>query len=290
MDAAPRSKIEVRRPRFDWTATPLHWVGGDVQTTHTLNCLHLLLPAGERWLIDVFGRAAPLITDHELRGDVRALMGQESTHSRAHDAALDQMAAHGLDASRFKRRVDRAFGLFGGDRLFGQALSPALTRAWLLRRVAALAAIEHFTALLGDWIVERSGALDRPDVDPVMLDLLRWHGAEEIEHRSVAFDVHRHLGGTHRDRVVTMLIAVPTVLAMWLGGLDFLLRHDPTLEGRRRRISVPSFVRAGREGRLPTVGYVLRGIAAYLRPGFHPSQRGNTERALAYLATSRAVG
>ncbi|EUA34412.1 putative metal-dependent hydrolase family protein [Mycobacterium xenopi 4042] len=27
----------------------------------------------------------------------------------------------------------------------------------------------------------------------MMLDLLRWHGAEEVEHKAVAFDTMKHL-------------------------------------------------------------------------------------------------
>ena len=34
-----------RKARFDWSATPLHWVPGDPFSTHLLNVMHLMLPA-----------------------------------------------------------------------------------------------------------------------------------------------------------------------------------------------------------------------------------------------------
>jgi predicted metal-dependent hydrolase len=51
-------------------------------------------------------------------------------------------------------------------------------RWWLHRRVADVAAIEHFTAVLGEWVIQNKG-LEYAGADDNMLDLLRWHGAEE---------------------------------------------------------------------------------------------------------------
>ncbi|WP_261994278.1 metal-dependent hydrolase, partial [Streptomyces sp. t39] len=61
---------------------------------------------------------------------------------------------------------------------------------------------------LGDWVLNADG-LDRAGADPVMLDLLRWHGAEEVEHRSVAYDLLRHLDPGYRRRVRTLFVAGP---------------------------------------------------------------------------------
>src|SRR5205807_1581090 len=83
------SAIRPRRVKFDWEHTPLHWIPDDPATTHLINVLHLLLPAGEKWFVDVYRDALPLITDDQLREAVKGFMGQESVHSRAHAAVLD---------------------------------------------------------------------------------------------------------------------------------------------------------------------------------------------------------
>ena len=74
----PAGRITPRRVRFDWAGTPLHWVPGDAQTTHTANVLHLLLPAGEQWFVHLYRQALPLVTDARLRDEVKGFMGQEA--------------------------------------------------------------------------------------------------------------------------------------------------------------------------------------------------------------------
>ena len=131
--------IKARRVRFDWAQTPMHWVPGDPQTTHTMNVLHLLLPAGERWFCDVYREVLPLVTSEPLRADVKGFIGQEAVHARAHAAVLEHLAAHGLDCTPYTRRVDWLFGRVLGDTPFGVRWWPARLGAVL----AAPAAGDH---------------------------------------------------------------------------------------------------------------------------------------------------
>ncbi|MGQ0616210.1 MAG: SDR family oxidoreductase [Acidimicrobiia bacterium] len=277
--------IKARRVAFDWEATPLHWVPGDVQTTHTINVLHLLLPAGEKWFVDVYREALPRITDDRLRDDVRGFMGQEAVHSRAHQSVLDHLAAQGIETNGYTDKVDWLFERALGTKPFGRHLPTPLRRHWLMFRLALIAAIEQFTAVLGDWVLDAEG-LEEAGADPVMVDLLRWHGAEEVEHRSVAFDLYQHLHGGYALRVVTMAEALFTVVLLWVLGVRYFVRHDPT---RPRKPTWRAFRRAGRAGRLPTVGFLWAAVPRYLRRDHHPSREGSTEKALAYLASSPAA-
>lgn len=276
--------IRPRQVRFEWGETPLHWLPGDPMTGHLIDVLHLLLPAGERWFVDVYRQALPAIADERLRGDVRGFMGQEAVHSRAHSAVLEHLREHGLETRAYTRWIDWMFERMLGDR----RLPPRLQRTWLRHRLAIIAAIEHFTCVLGEWVICSSDALDAAGADPVMLDLLRWHGAEEVEHRCVAFDAFQSLGGRARYalRVEGMLLAFPMMVLLWHRGVRFLVRHDPTMSGRRYRMR--EYARAVRERTAP--GWeLLHAVPRYLRPSHHPRDEATPERALAYLAYSPAA-
>lgn len=284
--------IRPRRVRFDWSSTPLRWVPGDAHTTHVANVLHLLLPAGERFFVDVFRDAVPLVKDDQLRAEVKAFMGQEATHARAHSGVLERhLASHGIDTSRFTFFVQWIFNLVLQVRPVPRWL-PGRVRSYLdlflLRwQLAFIAAIEHFTAVLGWWIVVAPG-LERAGADPTMLDLLRWHGAEEVEHRSVAFDAYKALGGGYIRQCLYILAVFVAIAAAWIAGTHFLMRRDRTIT-RRRRGSLREFVRASRQGRLPSIRSLIGAVPRYMKPSYHPSQEGDTAVAKAYLDGARGV-
>ncbi|PJE20438.1 MAG: metal-dependent hydrolase, partial [Mycobacterium sp.] len=58
-----RLVLEARNVSFDWAGLPFHYVPGQPMATHVLNVLHLLLPAGEEFFVDVFKKTLPLIKD-----------------------------------------------------------------------------------------------------------------------------------------------------------------------------------------------------------------------------------
>ncbi len=279
-------RLEQRKVRFDFADTPLHWVPGEAEASHIMNTLHILLPAGEFWFCRVYNRAVPLVTDAQLRDDVRGFIKQEAQHARAHDSALTPyLVRHGIDPKPFTKRLDWLFEKVLCDYPLGEnQLSRFLQNWWLRQRVGMIAAIEHFTCVLGDWIIS-TRSLD--DADPVMLDLLRWHGAEEVEHRCVAHDLHVHLGGSILMRWLYMLIAVPALIYLFSSGSQLMMRQDPTTRYR------PGFLRLwyalGKRDVLPAMGGIGRSVLRYFLPWFHPRSEGNIEVALNYLQHSPAA-
>ncbi|MFG2521134.1 metal-dependent hydrolase [Streptomyces sp. NPDC048527] len=288
-EATGHYAITPRRVSFDWEKTPLHWIPDEPAATHVINVLHLLLPAGERWFVKVFKEGLPLVDEPELLGDVKGFMGQEATHSVQHAYVLDHLAAQRLDTGDFTKHVDFLFEKLLGER--PPLGAPVSTQEWLRFRLSVVAAIEQFTAVLGNWVLHAEG-LDAASADEVMLDLLRWHGAEEVEHRAVAFDMYQHCGGEglprYARRLAGMAVTAPVMLYLWAWGAAYLIRHDPQLAGRLR-YSLAEHNRAVRKGLLPSWRELGAAIPRYLRRSYHPSQEGSLRKAVEYLARSPAA-
>lgn len=298
MTASVRHPIKPRRVQFDLQDTPLHWIPDDPLATHLINGINLLLPAGELWFCRVYNKALPYVTDPQLRADVEGFIRQEAIHSRTHSKAEQYLWAHGLQTDEYRAKAEWLFEHFLGEAPFGvKALQrPSLEKRWLIARVGVIAAIEHFTGMLGQWCMDNK-SWDK--ADPVMADLFRWHLAEEVEHRCVAYDLFAHLCqtqlGFYVSRQALMAIIFPLFLYYLSEGARSLARQDQDRYSRwmGRQSVLRLLMELERTGRrtenVPTFGFLVAGTLRWLSPRFHPITEGNTEQALAYLARSPAA-
>jgi len=280
--------IKARRVSFDWENTPLHWVPGHPVATHMINSFHLVLPEGERWFIQCVQDAKPLIKDEKLLEEIKGFVGQEMVHARAHGSFLTELLdRHGVD----HRKITEMGREGNANRPADRAKLKPRTRLRMLRfELAAVSAIEHYTAVLGQWLMSND-KLDAAGVDPTMLDLWRWHGAEEVEHRSVVFDVFKKSGGGYFTRVAGWVVSVFFLYWALIGGAMFLLKADPTI---KRKVTYPwmyrEYRRAAKAGLVPSIFKLLFGEGmVYLRPGHHPSKVCSTPQALEYILKSPAA-
>lgn len=285
---AAGTRIEARKVSFQWDNTPLHWVDNDPYATHLLNVLHLLLPAGELWFCRIYNKALPLVTDPALAADVRGFIRQEAVHSRSHAEVLRFLEQRGVSIRDYTAQIEWLFEKMLGDRPLGKRLwHRRLDKPWLKLRVGLIGAIEHFTTTMGDWVLNAKG-LDNDNVDPVMLDLLRWHGAEEVEHRCVAHDLYAHLGGGYASRLLLMALTFTMLWVLWVRGIRHLMRNDPHIPAGYRW-GWQDFRRLGREDKVPSLGKIMRSTLRYAPPGYHPRHEADTEQALAYFRASPAA-
>lgn len=275
--------ITARQVEFSWDGVPMHYIPGEPIATHVINFMHLVLPEGERAMSTALAEALPLIADERLHEEVVGFVGQEATHASSHEGAREHLASIGLDVEPMAKTMAWLVDQILGER----GLTGRARHAWLCERLGLFAAMEHYTAVVGEWLLH-ADHLAEMGMHPTMLDLIRWHGAEEVEHRNVAFDAYMHVDGSYARRVRTALVASFTLGTLFLSTTGYLFNKDPS--EHKGRFWPLQLANALRRGVIPDVTLLVSEIPKYLRPSFHPSQLGSMDEAVRYLAKSPAAG
>lgn len=273
-------QLKARDVAFDLSETPLHWIPGHPVASHTVSAYHLLFPEVERFFIAAFREALPDIDDARLREDVLGFIGQETMHANAHDESLgDFFQRNGIDPDPLLEQSRYMLAKVLGPREFPTVKQ---SRQHLINRLAITAAFENFTAFLGHFVL--NCAWDQYRADPNMSAIFRWHGAEEMEHRTVAWDVAMYFDPRYWRRLRTMFTVFP--LVVWISSrfIWYLVKSDPGAPKSRIR-TIYEVIRDGRRKLLPTLAMVLGSAFDYLKPNFRPDETGSMAQALSYLAT-----
>lgn len=231
-------------------SVPRYWVSNDPYCTHLLNALSCTFPGGERFFVNSVLRFQASIKDARLKREVRQFCGQESVHGQQHDV-LNQWADRfgyplAAMAERFERHLNRRTSLYS-DRL----------------NLALTAALEHFTAVMGHALLKSPEILEHfhPEVRPLWV----WHAIEEIEHKSVAFDVLAEVDGTYSLRIAGMGLAIVGLTSNSLWMMSKLLWRDRRLFDVRSLAKLIKIVHG-----TGFLSEVVRGIGEYFRTDFHP--------------------
>jgi predicted metal-dependent hydrolase len=168
----PELGITPRDRRFGRDrATPRLWHGGRVEATAIYNALSTTFPKGEAFFVEsvrAFREGAP----PKLAEQIKAFTTQEAIHSREHDAFNKRASGAGYDLSKLEARVEKRLELTKGR-------PPVVS-------LGATMALEHFTAILAHELLSDPRHLAGADSEAA--ELWRWHAAEEIEHKAVAYD------------------------------------------------------------------------------------------------------
>jgi uncharacterized protein len=278
-------QIQARKVAFDVDDIPLHWIPGHPAASHVVSVLNIVLPAGERWFVRTFDEALPLVRDARLADDIRGFIGQEATHAEVHDRVLHEfMMTHGVDPTPVLDQVEHVF-----TRVLAPSRSTDPTRRLnhLTERLWLIAAIEHYTAVMGDFALNCTW--DDHGADPTLVDLFRWHGSEEVEHRSVAHDVAVHFHDSYPSRLRAMTAAATMLFVFFQRASWYLMKTDPTVDVSWWRFNRMR-MRDSRLGLLPKYRTLFGSTTlAYFLPGYDPASIGSTAQAVAYLAASPAA-
>lgn len=275
----PRArKIPVRAMGFPFDASIRRfWLYGDPLATHLSNGLNLLFPDGERFFIRSVKHYLPEIEDPDLVDRIKGFFGQEGRHGHEHERFNKILAAHGYDTERFLSWYREV-----AYEVLEKNSPPAL-------RLSITAALEHFTASMAKNALTTS-ILD--NAHPTVADLLRWHAAEEIEHKSVAFDVFQKVDGRYGMRVAGLVLGFGALLFFWQRATRDLLEQEAArgtdLSGYREsgRLNPQYAAETDRRRAMFRDAFL-----EYLRPDFHPDQIDDAAIARALLQSmGRADG
>lgn len=233
---------------------------GDIVMSHVLAVLSSTFPEGEKFFVRSVAAARDQLTDPRLRADVEGFIGQEEMHGREHQVLNDRLAQHGYPTRGIDSYVRGLYWV--RERIQSKKINLAFT-----------AALEHYTATLAELVLtdeEARKAIGQRSAR----DILTWHALEESEHKAVAFDVYKAVGGGEVMRIVVMFLTdLLFILETSIMGLVSLAkdryarRHPVQLVRSLARLRNSPFV-SMRAARI---------LAEYHRPGFHPNDRDTSQ-------------
>ena len=255
--------VPTRRISFEEALRdlPKHFAeDGDIIGSHLIASLSSVFPDGEDFFVRSVRHYRSQITDPDLKRQVSGFIGQEAVHGREHrefNDRLDQLGYPTKAAERFTKK-----GL-----AFRERIAPPISN------LASTAALEHFTATLAEIILSDERARDMIGHEEVK-NLFLWHALEESEHKAVAFDVFKAVGGSERIRVWTMkFIRLGFVVGMGLQVIVSVLldrdarRHPVKLWRSLRKLKASPFLSRD----------TWRTLKEYDAPDFHRDDRDTDE-------------
>jgi predicted metal-dependent hydrolase len=256
-ETVPVRQMEFRR----WVADlPKYFAAdGDIVMSHVLAVLSSTFPEGEKFFVRSVAAVRDQITDPRLRADVDGFIGQEEMHGREHQVLNDRLAEHGYPTRGIDSYVRGLYRV--RQRMQTKKVDLAFT-----------AALEHYTATLAELLLTDEAAREAVG-RPGARDILTWHALEESEHKAVAFDVYKAVGGGEFTRIFIMLLTdLLFIFETSIMGVISILKDR---DAWRHPVKLArSFARLPRS---PFVSLRALGILAqYHRPGFHPNDRDTT--------------
>ncbi len=275
MPTETHPEMTVRKPNFGLNkdSMPVHYYMDNPVITHLLNSFHVVFPAGEKFFIRAVNRYAAQLNDPIMKERVKAFAGQEIQHMAQHQKFYETLRkqgfpvddfAHEYEESAYKTVEPFVMKLF--DHLFGEGKGNAIA-------LSVTAALEHYTATLAEVALNHPELFENLDED--MVHLLKWHAAEEIEHKAVTFDALKAVDDSYAMRAAGMVIG--SLALFWYAGLNMakFIAYDKHINWSEMPAKTAKAL-----PKLAALGWELVAtLLPYFKPDFHPDQMDNKELA-----------
>ena len=248
------STVVLREMSFEFSPEddPM-WNRAAPEFVAAANGVSLMMPYIEPYFAASIRRVIPeLEADHPtLAGTAADFVRQELQHQREHRRFNGLLRARFPKLTRLEGRMRRVYGWLGRTRS---------TRF----NVAFAASSEAIAYSLARWTSDHLAEFMRGG-DRVATDLFLWHLAEEVEHKSVAFDVWEAVDGSRARYVWTGF------WSLLLLGVFNLTASLSMLRAERRLRYPGTWWRLGRL-MLSFMFEVVPTLFVSSLPGHHPSQ------------------
>ncbi len=217
------------------------------------NAVSLMMPIIEPYFVRTVSAVSPHL-DGELAATTEAYVAQERAH-------------HGQHARYNRLLVGRYPRLAWLERTMRSVYQGLERRGSPAFNLAVVAVSETMAYSAARWADGRRRELFE-QADPVAASLFLWHLAEEVEHKSVAHDVHRRVEGGSRWWRLRLVAAMVVALGLVAG---FVLAGTTVMVAAERRLHHPlAWIRLTRWS-VVFAFELLTNLVLSLLPGHHPN-------------------
>jgi uncharacterized protein len=247
--------MQVRNPKIAFADALPHWAPNR-EFCQITNAGSTSLPCVEAYLMAVMNRAARTLQDPGLMRDVALFTAQEGNHYRQHDEFNETLYARypGLRPIMDRLKADYA---------------AMLKDESLLANAAYCEGFESLGLIYAEFMFEGCDDL-LEGADARQVRMWRWHLAEEFEHRTVCYDVHKALGGGYISRLKGFFRAVKHLGKFGMDASTYMLSVDRESMSEAERAASIAREKAHRKR---FGDFALPRLLTIVLPGYNPRSK-----------------
>lgn len=247
--------ITVRKKKFDFNNSNKYYYRDSKLITHFFNALSSTFPPGEEFFVRSVRRFRKN-NKSDLEKSISGFIGQEAWHTIAHQTLNRYAEENNVPLEKWDAKID-------------WLLKYVETKITAKQCLAVTVALEHYTATMGKEILTNHKWLSH--FEEPYRELIEWHSTEEVEHKTVAYDVYLRENGDYFTRASVMLGAsiLFWVIISFMTAHLFLTDKDMSLFEKCVELKHGLYELLGPNGFITNIA---KDIPQYFKPNFHPSQ------------------
>lgn len=176
-------KLEIKPRHMDFpfgSLKELKFFDNNIYKSAFIGGLSAAFPLGEGEFLDSVRNYRQQISNPDLIEQVKGFIGQEGHHSRQHRLVNKELDRLGYKTNRV-------------EKILHKVIENKLKKMSHQFRLAHTVCSEHITGIMGEYVINHPEFFD--NIESPFKDLMLWHAVEEVEHKSVAFDVYMECVG-----------------------------------------------------------------------------------------------